>query len=225
MYDIIFISNNEPNSDENWSILSNRFLTAKRINGVKGIHEAHKKASRSAFTKMFWAVDGDARIIDTFNFDYVVPVHDEDCVHIFLSKNPVNNLVYGYGAVKLLPRNLTAKVDSDTLDMTLSINNRIKIIEEISNITHFNVDEFSTWRSAFRECVKLTLNVIHKKDHDDSLKRLTAWMELGIEKPFGEYCIKGARDGKNYALVNLDNIESLKLINNFDWLRARFEHA
>jgi len=223
MYDIIFISNNEPNSDENWNILKKRFPLSKRINGIKGIHAAHIKASLLAFTKMFWAVDGDARVFDSFNFDYQVPDYDQDIVHIFHSKNPVNDLEYGYGAVKLLPKRLTGNMPTDTMDMTLGISNNIKIIKELSNITHFNVDEFSTWRSAFRECVKLTLNVINKKDNDESLQRLTSWCELGLDKPFGEYCIQGAREGKNYALVNYDNTEALKLINDFDWLKERFK--
>jgi len=221
MYDIIFISNNEPNSNENWTILSKRFTLAKRINGIKGIHQAHIAAAKQSFTKMFWAVDGDARILDSFNFDYQVPEYDQDYVHIFHSQNPINDLKYGYGAVKLLPRKLTAEMSIDTLDMTLSIN-KIKIINQVSNITHFNVDEFSTWRSAFRECVKLTLNVLNKKDNDESLQRLNTWCEVGFEKPFGKYCVQGAREGKNYALVNYNNIEALKLINDFDWLKERF---
>ena len=225
MYDIIFISNNEPNADENWHVLSKRFFTAKRLHGVLGIHAAHKRAAKMAFTKMFWVVDGDARVLDTFNFDYEVPNYDEDSVHIFYSRNPVNDLVYGYGAVKLLPRLLTSNVDENSLDMTLSINNKVKIIEQVSNITHFNTDEFNTWRSAFRECVKLTLNVLNKKDNDESLNRLNIWCEQGFDKPFGEYCIKGARDGKNYALVNFENMDALKLINNFDWLKERFKNA
>jgi hypothetical protein len=224
MYDIIFISTDEPNADENWSILSKKFLLAKRINGIKGIHQAHIAASKSSFTKMFWVVDGDARLLDTFNFDYQVSEYDQDCVHIFHSLNPINDLVYGYGAVKLLPRILTSKLNTESLDMTLSINNKVKVIEQVSNITHFNVDEFSTWRSAFRECVKLTLNVINKKDNDESLQRLDVWCQVGLEKPFGEYCIQGAREGKNYALVNQNNIDKLKLINDFDWLKSRFNH-
>lgn len=223
MYDIIFISNNEPNADENWQVLANRFVTAKRVKNVKGIHQAHIAAAKNSFTKMFWAVDGDARILDTFNFDYIVPSYDEDIVHIFNSVNPVNDLVYGYGAVKLLPRKLTSQMSNNTIDMTLGISNKIKIITELSNITHFNVDEFSTWRSAFRECVKLTLNVLKKKDNDESLRRLDTWCEVGLDKPFGKYCIQGAREGKNYALVNYENIEALKLINDFDWLKERFK--
>jgi hypothetical protein len=223
MYDIIFISNNEPNSDENWSILSKRFLIAKRISNIKGIHQAHIIAAKSALTKMFWVVDGDAKIFDSFNFDYQVPEYDQDVVHIFHSKNPINDLEYGYGAVKLLPRKLTLKMPTDTMDMTLGISKKIKIVNELSNITHFNVDEFSTWRSAFRECVKLTINVINKKDNDESLRRLSTWCEVGIERPFGKYCIEGAKDGKSYALVNFDNIEALTLINDFEWLKRRFK--
>jgi len=222
MYDIIFISNNEPNADENWKNLSRRYTLSKRLNNIKGIHLAHITAAKSSFTKMFWVVDGDAKVLDNFNFDYQVSEYDQDCVHIFHSINPVNNLIYGYGAVKLLPRMLTLKLNTESLDMTLSINNKIKIIEQVSNITQFNVDEFSTWRSAFRECVKLTLNVLNKKDNDESLRRLNTWCEIGIEQPFGKYCVQGAREGKNYALVNYNNIEALKLINDFDWLKERF---
>jgi hypothetical protein len=225
MYDIIFISNNEPNAYENWQILSTRFVAAKKVSNIKGIHQSHITAAKNSYTKMFWVVDGDARILDTFNFDYEVPNYDQDIVHIFNSINPINDLVYGYGAVKLLPRKLTSQMPKDTLDMTLGISNKIKIINQISNITHFNVDEFSTWRSGFREGVKLTLNVLKKHDNDESLKRLNSWCEIGLDKPFGEYCIQGAREGKNYALVNFENMDALKLINNFDWLKARFEYA
>lgn len=224
MYDIIFISNNELNADQNWQYISNKFLNAKKVSNIKGIHQAHKQAARMSFTKMFWVVDGDARVQDDFNFDYIVPEYDLECVHIFKSLNPINDLVYGYGAIKLLPRKLVLDLDTTSLDMTLSISNKIKIIDQISNITEFNTDPFSTWRSAFRECVKLTLNVIHKKDNDESLNRLNTWCEVGIERSFGEYCVRGARAGKNYVLVNANDESKIKLINDFDWLKERFEY-
>jgi hypothetical protein len=224
MYDIIFISNNEANADDNWQILSSRFLLAKRINGINGIHHAHIAAAKSSFTKMFWVVDGDAKVLDEFKFDYVVPDYDLDCVHIFHSLNPINDLIYGYGAVKLLPRRLTLEVDTTSLDMTLSINNKIKVIDQLSNITNFNTDEFSTWRSAFREAVKLTINVVNKKDNDESLKRLSTWCNVGNDRPYGSYAIKGALAGKAYALVNFENSDKLKLINDFEWLKERFNN-
>jgi hypothetical protein len=106
-YDIIFISYNEPNADKNFANLKLRFPTAQRVSGVKGIHQAHIAAAKKAFTKMFWVVDGDAEIVDDFNFDYEVSKYDLECVHVWRSKNPVNGLEYGYGGVKLLPKKLT----------------------------------------------------------------------------------------------------------------------
>ena len=46
MYEIIFLSNNEPYSDNHWNKLKSRFPTAIRINGIQGIHEAHQEAAR-----------------------------------------------------------------------------------------------------------------------------------------------------------------------------------
>ena len=68
MYDIVFISYNEPNAEENWQRLTARFPLAKRVHGVKGIHQAHIAAAKKCFTHMFWVVDGDAVILDTFDF-------------------------------------------------------------------------------------------------------------------------------------------------------------
>ena len=118
MFDIIFISYQEPNAEENFRQLQSRFPIAQRVHGVKGIHQAHIEAAKKACTKMFYVVDGDALIEDDFNFDYKVPEKDMNAVHVWRSKNPVNELVYGYGGVKLLPTNLTLNMNTDTTDMT-----------------------------------------------------------------------------------------------------------
>jgi len=65
MYDIVFISYNETNAEENWLKLKERFPRAKRVDGVKGIHQAHIAAAKKCFTKMFWVVDADAIILKT----------------------------------------------------------------------------------------------------------------------------------------------------------------
>ena len=48
MYDIFFLSNNEPYSDFHWEKLVKRFPYALRINGIKGIHAAHREAAKRA---------------------------------------------------------------------------------------------------------------------------------------------------------------------------------
>ena len=45
MFDVVFISYQEPNAEENWQALKQRVPVAKRVHGVKGIHNAHVKAA------------------------------------------------------------------------------------------------------------------------------------------------------------------------------------
>jgi hypothetical protein len=221
-YDIIFISYNEPQADENFLRLKARFPYAQRVQGIKGIHQAHIAAAKKAFTKMFWVVDADAQILDTFNFDHVVSEYDLENVHVWRSMNPINDLEYGYGGVKLLPKSLTQNMDVSKPDMTTSISSLFKAMPEISNITAFNVDAFNTWKSAFRECVKLASKTIDRQDDVDTNYRLNVWCTRGIDRPFGRDAIEGAVQGKQYGLENKDNNEALKMINDFDWLRERF---
>ena len=222
-YDIFFISYNELKADENFALLKTRFPTAQRINGIRGIHQAHIVAATMAFTKLFWVVDADAQILDTFNFDHVVSEYDQENVHVWRSINPVNDLQYGYGGVKLLPKKLTQNMDVSKPDMTTSISSLFKAMPEVSNITAFNVDAFSSWKSAFRECVKLASKTIDRQDDADTDDRLNIWCTRGIDRPFGKEVIEGAVQGKQYGLQNKDNNEALKMINDFDWLREQFE--
>ena len=67
MYDIVFIGYNEKYKDKNWKRLTDRFPMAKRVDGVKGLHQAHIKGAKMCWTKMFWIVDADALILDNFN--------------------------------------------------------------------------------------------------------------------------------------------------------------
>ena len=222
MYDIVFISYNEPNADKNFADLKSRFQIAKRIHGVKGIHQAHKAAANLALTNMFWIIDGDARVLPDFNFDFIPDKWNKETVHVWRSQNPINNLVYGYGGVKLFPRNLAKNMDTDTVDMTTSISKNFKLMEEISNITEFNTDPFNTWKSAFRECVKLSSKIIKNQENSETLERLDVWCNVGKDTQFGEYSILGAQQGKEFGFSYQDDLEKLKLVNNFDWLYEQF---
>jgi hypothetical protein len=213
MYDIIFISYSEPNAEENYQRVKARFPLVKRVKDIKGIHNAHIAAAKKSFTQMFWVVDGDAEILDTFNFSYQVPEWDFDVVHVWRSQNPVNGMLYGYGGVKLLPKKLTLNMNTDTLDMTLAISTKFKAMEEVSNTTAFNTDPFSIWRSAFRECCKLSL-----KTDPDAIKRLTGWKSIG-----DEISRVGATAGENWGTLNKDDSEALLKINDYEWLKEQYE--
>ena len=225
MYDIVFISYYEPNADDLYKDLYTRYNSTgvfgdrvKRVKNVKGIHNAHIEAAKIANTDYFYVVDGDAEVLDSFNFDYVVPNLVEDVVHVWTSINPINDLAYGYGGVKLLPTQLTRNLDTSSSDMTTSISKNFKVMNEVSNITFFNTDEFSTWKSAFRECAKLSSKVIDRQDEGETNERLKIWTTKANGR-FCEYAIRGARAGMEFGLSSRAD---LRLINDFDWLKERF---
>ena len=221
MYDIVFISYQEPSADENYAALKARFPMAKRVHGVKGIHQAHINAAKKCFTKMCWIVDADAIILDNFNFDYTVPDHQLDHVHVWRSQNPVNDLVYGYGGVKLFPRHMTINMDTRNPDMTTSISSQFIAVEEVANITAFNTDPFNTWKSAFRECAKLSSKIIARQNNEETEDRLMAWCTKGSERRCGSFAIAGAIAGREFGLSIMAS--DISLINNFEWLQERFD--
>ena len=220
MFDIIFISYQEPNAEENWQNLKSRFPYpfTKRVHGVKGIHNAHIAAAKKAKTKMFWVVDGDSVVDDSFSFQDPNGLWDQS-VYVYRAVNPINGLSYGYGGIKLLPTDATIAMSVDSVDMTTSISPHFTAVNTIASSTNFNTDPFNTWKSAFRECVKLSSNVI--EDSHENIERLDVWCNVA-DAVYGEYAISGAIEGRQYGEQNRGNLDALKKINNFAWLQERF---
>jgi hypothetical protein len=225
VFDIIFISYNEPTAEENFLKIKERFPLVKHVKGVTGIHQAHIEAAKRSFFEMFWVVDADAIILDSFKFSYIPPDHQRDHVHVWKSINAVNKLEYGYGGVKLLPKKLTLNMDTTNPDMSTNISPYFLPMQEISNITAFNTDPFTTWRSAFRECCKLSSRVISGQTESDTLNRLDTWCTVGIDQPYGKFAIKGALAGRKFGQDNAGNKPALSSINDFKWLSDQFQLA
>ena len=97
------------------------------------------------------------------------------------------------------------------------LSSRFKSMPQLSCITRFNTDAFSTWRSAFRECVKLTLN-----GDAESKQRLDTWINTRGDEVFTAEAVNGALAGNQFAEANKDNLAKLDKINDFDWLQEKF---
>ena len=229
MYDIVFISYKEPNAEFNWKALDDRFQgRTRRLHGVKGIHRAHWVASSMVTTEMFYVVDGDAEILPEFHFNHQVPNDQKDHVFVFRAKNPVNDLIYGYGAVKLIPTASVMKMDLDNIkpDMTSSLpDSKYHVVHELSNITRFNTDPFNSWRSAFRECAKLSSKVIDNQKDKETEQRLEAWCSLGTDRPNGLWTIKGAKAGSAYGRANRGDLSAIAAINDMQWMLKKFDEV
>jgi hypothetical protein len=222
LYDVVFLSYREETADENYQKLLQKVPYAKRVHGVEGIFNAHKAAANIAETEMFYVVDADAEILDEFKFNFYAEPWDSETVHTWCSQNPINDLVYGYGGVKLFPTQLLRDAEHWNIDFTTSVSTSFKLMDEISNKTAFATDPFNAWRSAFRECVKLSTNVIDRSISDENKQRLHIWCTVGDNRWHGKYAMLGAKQGKQYGEENMDNQEKLNLINDFNWLRKKF---
>jgi hypothetical protein len=223
-YDIFFLSYDEESADTNWQTLSSKYSHAKRVHGVKGIFNAHLHAANKSTTDFFWVVDADALVQESFKFDYRVPPWDFDVVHIWNSRNSVNKLEYGYGGIKLIPKFiLLMRADSAAVDVTTSIGSKIKLFDEVSNINEFATSPFAAWRAGFREGVKLSSSVISRQNTEESKTRLEVWCHVNVNHPYGEYVKSGAKIGKVFGTKNQHDRDQLALINNYDWLKEKFD--
>ena len=214
--DIVFISYDEENADENYEHLIKYFPNAKRVHGVEGIREAHVAAAKLANSNFFFTVDGDNKIIP--NSDLSLPEDiNENTVYVWRCKNAVNNLVYGFGAIKLWPKKIFSDDLTHYTDHAMTATRNYKVINKLASTTHFNTSPFSAWRSGFREAVKLAKNIQENADQF-SLQRLSIWKSEGSSKPFGEWTIKGAKMGEAF----FKNSQDIQLINDFEKLKDIF---
>ena len=162
MLDVFFISMGEEGSEANWRRLLEFVPDAKRVENIVGIYNVHKACAVRSSTKNFWVVDADAWIVDNFDFSWepdATAVHwgvpENECVVIWPSINPVNDLVYGYGAVKVFPRTPFINNNKWAIDMSTSLSDVVISKDVVSCETRFNATPESAWVGAFRESAKL----------------------------------------------------------------------
>lgn len=233
MLDVFMLTFGEPEADDNFEILKHFAPHAKRIDNVEGLLNAHKACAEASETNYFYVVDADAVISENFQFKFepnpnreAYPgVPETECVFTYRSHNPINDLIYGYGAVKLFPKKNLLATKEFKVDMTTSIGAKFKPKFEVSNITQFNTDPFNTWRSAFRECTKLSSNIIDNNKQIDDAYRLEVWCTRGENRRFGEYALLGAQQGRDFGTHYKGNKEALSKINDWNWLKETFDGA
>ena len=114
-YDVIFISYDEPNADENWEHLTGLVKHAKRVHGIQGIDQAHKVAAEMATTDHFFVIDGDTQV-DKWFFGQVLEDINPNYVYSWSARNVVNGLAYGNGGAKLWPKHIMQSLKSHEVD-------------------------------------------------------------------------------------------------------------
>lgn len=225
MLDILFLSYDEPNADENFERLKRKFPHAKRVHGVRGIANAHLAAAERSHTSCFYVVDGDAEIYDSFKFDYKPEEWDQQYVHIWHAYNPATGQDYGYGGVKLFSKKLFKNIKT-ALDFSTTLAKDIKIHPEIACTTRFNSDAFRSYRGAFREAVKLystTKGSGSTEVKREARERLASWLDPVLLCSFRDFIVAGAQDGIAEAKRREKSTSDLLYINDHDLMKRSFE--
>lgn len=163
MLDVFFIAMGEEGSEANWQRLLEFAPNAKRIDNVQGLYNVHKACAELSLTDNFYVVDADAWMVDGFKFVWEPSpktmhwgIPETECVLVWRSRNPVNDLEYGYGGVKLFPKKPFLEKRSWEIDLSTTIGRSVVSKDQISCETRFNATPESAWIGAFRECAKLS---------------------------------------------------------------------
>jgi hypothetical protein len=210
-YDVVFLSYDEPNADQNFRQLLTIVPEAKRVHGVKGSDSAHKQCAQVATTERVIIVDGDNFVTGDFRNQMISLDSDIDAEQVVFSwpsKNVINGLLYGNGGIKCWSTdailNMRTHENSDPGDIKNHVDfcwsmNYIPIDTAFSEI-HNNSSKLQAWRAGFREGVKMCLDRGRSIDsvHDlatSNLLRLMTWMTVGADVDNGVWAILGARQG------------------------------
>ena len=220
--DIVYISNGEPDEErwyEHLCYMSN--TKAKWVRGVNGRTAAYQEAARQSTTPWFFAVFAKLEVLgsDFPWFTWLPDYFQEPKHYIFNSRNPVNELEYGHQGIIAYNKQLVLANNTPGIDFTLSQPH--ETVPILSGIAHFNQSAWMTWRTAFREVVKLR-HFMSTQPTLETEHRLNVWSTVATGN-FANDCIQGAQDAvKYYNEVNGD-YELLKLSFEWQWLKERYE--
>lgn len=236
--DVIYISYDEDNCEENWYDLQNKVPWAQRVHGVEGSDAAHKAAANLSTTDRFISVDGD-NIVDPNFFDMELdfdhPTLKGKAVS-WAAQNAINGLEYGNGGLKCWPKQYVLDMKTHENAEDDDKRNQVDFCWEDSyvqmanqySVTHPNGSPRQAFRAGFREGVKMGLARGGKVDPSNfkqaiwigNYKRLITWCSVGADIENGLWAMYGARLG--CYMTNLTDWDFVQ-VRDFSYLNTFFE--
>lgn len=219
--DIIYLSYDEPNAEENYADLLSKVPWAKRVHGVKGSDAAHKACAEISETDRFVTVDGD-NIIDQNFINQVIQLDSQQdlskSVISWCGRNIINGLTYGNGGLKCWPKeyvlNMRTHENADAENTHAQVDfcwdAQYIQVKDIYSTVYNNATPQQAWRAGFREGVKLGLDRGERlskedfftKNHYKNLHMLYVWLMVGADVQNGYWAILGAREGLQMTMLS-----------------------
>ena len=215
LLDIIYISNGEPEA-ERWyeHLVKTCGREVKRVKDVTGRALAYKAAAELSSTPWFFTVFAKLEVVEDFDWTWQPDCLQEPKHYIFNSRNAVNGLEYGHMGVIAYNKQLVLDTHVWGLDFTLSKPHAV--VPKLSAIAHYNTTPELTWRTAFREVLKLKDDIV-KTGSVESQYRLEVWMSEATGD-HSMWSLLGAKDAiEYYALAQTHEFKDDFLLLSFEW--------
>jgi len=211
--DVVFISYDEPNADENYADLLEKVPWALRVHGVEGSDAAHKAAAALCETDRFIGVDAD-NIVNIKFFDQEIDFEHKkykDKVISWSAKNAINALEYGNGGLKCWPVKYVEEMRTHEAADPEDANGQVDFCwtddyVQMNNCfcdTYNNGSPLQAFRAGFREGVKMSLSdgvTVSPEHFQESIwygnyLRLITWASVGADVENGIWAMYGTRLG------------------------------
>lgn len=218
--DCVFIHNGESDAAmhlemlrDSAAVYGNRIVEIKNITGRVAAYHA---AAASSKTPWFFAVFAKLAVAPNFPWMWQPDYLQQPKHYIFQARNPVNGLTYGHQAMIAYNRELCLANPGRGLDFTLD--DPHESVDILSGVARFNTDPWSTWRTAFRETVKLC----HDNVTVENRHRLHVWLTQA-QGEHASWCLQGAHDAVEFYRSAASDMAKLKLSYEWAWLRQQFD--
>jgi hypothetical protein len=217
--DIVFISNGETNAEDNWTMLESRIIGLEtnklhRVDRVNGRAAAYHAAAEASTTPWFFAVFGKLAIDLDFDWAWQPDRMQEAKHYIFHARNPVNGLVYGHQAMIAYNRQLV--LDNPGVGLDFTLDSPHEVVPILSGVAYYDTSAWSTWRTAFREVLKLQASLPDVENE----YRLNKWLDINSDEADPQWSRLGAEDAVEYYNQVNGDFDALKKSYEWEWLAS-----
>ena len=213
--DIIFVSNNEPNAEENWQHLRScvpQCHNLHRIDQVQGRIQSEQAAAAKSDSTWYFRVPAKLKVNKDFDWSWQPDRLQQPKNYIFHAYNPVINLQYGHMAIVALNKSLCLATQGQQLDFVME--SAHEVVPILSGTANYVESPWMAWRTAFREVLKLK----HSLPNVENQYRLDLWLNSDSTVKYAQWSLWGAEDAMDYYTQVGGEFQKIKQSYEWAWL-------
>ena len=143
-----------------------------RVDNINGRAAAYHAAARASTTPWFFAVFAKLEVDIDFDWTWQPDCMQQAKHYIFHARNPCNGLIYGHQAMIAYNRQLV--LDNPGVGLDFTLDSPHEVVPVLSGMARYNTSAWQTWRTAFREVLKLKASLPDVENE----YRITQWLSL-----------------------------------------------